>query len=122
MSIKITCIACPVGCELKVNKTDIDGYVVTGHTCQRGEVYARLEITSPVRVLTTTVKLNNGVFKRLPVKTDRAIPKEKIVEAMKKIKQQEVDAPVNMGDIILRNILNTGCNIIATKTCEVLSR
>ncbi|MBP2629067.1 MAG: molybdopterin oxidoreductase [Firmicutes bacterium] len=119
MSIKLTCIACPVGCQLKVNKTDTSGYIVTGHTCQRGEVYAQREITRPARVLTTTVKLNNGLFKRLPVKTDRAIPKEKIFEAMRKIKQQEVDAPVNMGDIIIRNILNTGCNIIATKTCGV---
>lgn len=116
MNAKLTCIVCPAGCRLEVAQTAAGEFLVTGHTCQRGKEYAVLEMTNPVRILTTTVKLNNGLFKRLPVKTDRAIPKGKLFAVMEKIKQQEVSAPVKMGEIIMENVLDTGCNIIATKS------
>ena len=62
---ELICIVCPSGCHITVG----DDGTVTGNTCKRGEAYARKEATHPTRVLTTTVRLESAVLRRLPVKT-----------------------------------------------------
>ncbi|GAB6169603.1 DUF1667 domain-containing protein [Clostridium carnis] len=112
---ELICICCPMGCHLKV---DIENNKVTGNTCKRGEQYGINEVTNPVRVITTTVKVSEGELPVVPVKTNGAIPKDlnfKCMEALNKIK---VEAPVKLGDIISKNILNTGIDVIATRDIE----
>ena len=53
---------------------------VTGNTCKRGEVYARNEVKNPVRVVTSTVKIDGGKEYSVSVKTADAIPKNKMNE------------------------------------------
>ena len=123
MNTKImTCVTCPVGCELTVeyeNKTLIS---VIGHTCKRGEKYASDEITNPRRTLTSTVIINlDGVkSKFLPVKTDKPISKDKIFNAMKIINQIKINAPFNikMGDIIYQGFTEPGINLVAGRDIE----
>lgn len=110
----ITCIVCPMGCPLVVTKVE-DGYKVEGNTCKRGEKYGVEELTNPKRVITTTVKLKGSYLNLLPVKTADSIPKGMMFEVMEVLDKIEVDSPINVGEIIVENILDTGVNIVSAK-------
>lgn len=115
----IICVACPMGCPVSVEISD-NGEIasVTGNTCKRGDAYARAECTNPVRSLATTVKVNGGIYNVVPCKSAGSLPKDKITECMKVINEASADAPVKLGDILVKNILNTGIDIVATNHCS----
>lgn len=113
---ELICISCPNGCHLKVD-TEM-GYTVTGNKCEKGAEYGRAEVMHPVRVVTSTVVLRNAAHRRLPVRTDRAVGKERIFEVMDALCSVTVDAPVKTGDVIIENILGTGANVVACKDFE----
>ncbi|MGB8452391.1 MAG: DUF1667 domain-containing protein [Anaerocolumna sp.] len=118
---ELICIGCPLGCMLHVELHN--GFIrsITGNTCKVGEDYAKKEIMSPMRIVTTTVKVRNGAAPYVSVKTKADIPKDKIIECMKVLKSCVIDAPVYIGDIILKNAAGTNVNIIATKNVEKIS-
>ena len=107
---ELTCIVCPMGCALKAELKDGKVINVTGNTCPRGKEYAVNECTDPRRIVTSTMRCPNGV---VPVKTDRAIPKDKMFECMKIINSHSVRLPVHIGDVIIADVF--GANIVATK-------
>lgn len=109
---KLICIVCPKGCHLTVDEEN--NYKVTGNNCEKGIAYAKDEITNPMRVLTSTVKLCGGKHKRISVKTDGNIPKGKIFEVMSLLNDIELIAPINSGHIVLENVVGTNVNIITT--------
>lgn len=111
---ELTCIICPRGCHLKID----DELKVTGNFCPRGAKYAVEEITNPKRTLTTTVKCNSEILKVLPVKTVPAIPKDKIFDCMQIVNSIVVSVPVKTGDIIVKDICGTGCDLVASRTLE----
>lgn len=110
----MTCVACPLGCPISVEFEGTEVFSVTGNTCKRGDAYAHTEITSPTRSLTTSVKVNGGIRPVVPVKSSCAVPKSKLFDCMKVINSVSVDAPVQLGQVIIHNILGTGADIIAT--------
>lgn len=114
---ELTCIACPMGCNITVSLNDGEVVSVTGNTCPRGEKYARTECTHPVRSLTTTVKVDGGKHPVVPVKSAGAIPKEKLLECVAELRNVTVKAPVKIGDVIVDNICSTGVQIVATNIC-----
>ena len=119
MKKELTCITCPMGCQLTVvDKNDDGNFEVTGNTCKRGPKYAINELTNPTRVIPTTVVVRNGMLPRLPVKTAEPIPKGQIFEAMKAINQVVVDAPVKIGDVVIENLLGLGINVVSTKNMD----
>jgi CxxC motif-containing protein len=109
---ELICITCPKGCHLKV---DEETFAVTGNSCPRGAVYGANELRNPVRVVTSTVVVD-GPARRLPVKTDRPIPKSKIFEVMDEIAKVRVRAPVRVGDVLIPNAAGTDGNVVATKS------
>ena len=113
MKRNIICTSCPMGCEVEIEIED--GKVITtkGNTCKRGAVYAEAEFFHPERVLTTSVKTNTD--KRLSVRSVSPLPKEKIFECIDVLSKIVVDAPIEVGDVICKNILETGVDIIATR-------
>ena len=113
----IVCIVCPVGCKLTVEKVG-DDYVVKGNQCKRGSQYALEEMTHPTRMLTSTVRLTNSKHVRLPVHSSAPIPKDLLFEAMNVVNAAEISAPIKMWDIVIRNILNTGVDMCASRTVE----
>ena len=115
MKREMICVSCPIGCQLSVELDD-NGTVnsVTGNTCKRGEKYAVDECTNPVRMLTTTMKVNGGSLPVISVKTSSPIPKGKMFECMKEINKEVVDAPIRMGAVLISNICDTGVDIVAT--------
>ena len=108
---EIICITCPKGCHLKV---DEESFAVTGNACPRGAVYGANELRNPVRVVTSTVVVE-GPSRRLPVKTDRPIPKGKMFEVMEEIAKVRVRPPVQVGDVLIPNVAGTDGNVVATK-------
>ena len=110
---ELVCIVCPKGCRLHVDEEN--DYAVTGNSCPRGAEYGHNEIKNPTRVLTSTVKLNGGLYRRCPVKTDRAVPKGKLMEIMQALNEVTLTAPVQIGQIALENAAGTGANVIVTK-------
>ena len=112
MKRALTCIVCPMGCQLEVELDGDKVLSVTGNTCKRGVTYAETECTDPRRVITTTVKTDAGRI--IPVKTDKAVPKDLIFECMKEINSLRPDDKISysVGDIIKKNIMNTDANIV----------
>ena len=111
---ELTCVACPMGCQLTASIDNGVVVSVTGNTCPRGEKYAQTECTHPVRPLTTTVKVNGGKHPVVPVKSAAPVPKEKMFECMDVLNNTTVDAPVKIGDVIVDDICGTGIQIVAT--------
>ena len=52
----LTCIGCPLGCQITVTMENGEVTDVKGNTCPRGDKYAREEVTNPTRVVTSIVK------------------------------------------------------------------
>jgi CxxC motif-containing protein len=110
---ELVCIVCPKGCRLHVD--DENGYLVTGNSCIRGAEYGKNEILNPTRVLTSTVKLEGGLYRRCPVKTNAPIPKGMLFDVMKALNTVTLTAPVQVGQVVIENVCGTGADIIATK-------
>ncbi|MFA7075569.1 MAG: DUF1667 domain-containing protein [Candidatus Izemoplasmatales bacterium] len=111
MSKEFICIVCPRGCHIKVDEINN----ISGNQCKRGEAYVKNEMQNPKRVLTTTVRttfLNNP---RVSVKTDDSIPKDLIFPAMELINKVIITKKMEIGEVVISNILNTGVNIVLTK-------
>jgi len=111
----LTCIVCPLGCRIEVEMSDGKIYSMKGNACDRGLGYAKEECTSPKRILTTLVRVKGGSMPVTSVKTTKPIPKElvgKVHEALAKI---SIEAPVEVGRLILSNVLNTGADVVVTR-------
>ena len=111
---ELICITCPRGCRLSVD----DELNVTGNFCPRGAAYAKAELIHPVRMVTSSVNVVSEVEARLPVKTKEPIPKELIFKVMEEISKTIVHAPIYIGDVVIKDVLGTGVDIIATKNIE----
>jgi len=116
MTRQLTCIVCPKGCPITVELQGEQILSVRGHTCRRGEEYARTECTAPMRTLTTTVALAGGGV--LPVKTDRPVPKKLLFACMEAVNAACADKNTRAGQVIIENILGTGANLVATKDAK----
>ncbi|MBE6119659.1 MAG: DUF1667 domain-containing protein [Erysipelotrichaceae bacterium] len=113
---ELTCIGCPMGCALTVKMEEGNVVSVSGNTCQQGDIYARKEVTNPTRIVTSIVPVTGSKDEiMISVKTAHDIPKDKIFACMKDLKAVKVQAPVHIGDVVLKNVANTGVDVIATK-------
>lgn len=114
------CIVCPIGCRLTLRESsDLKGtYNVSGNKCPRGHEYGIIEMTHPTRMLTSTVVIDEATLNRVPVRTDKPIPKDLIAECMDIINGINLEAPVKMGDIVIKDLLNTGVNIVMSRDID----
>ncbi len=113
MNKEIVCIVCPNGCKLNISGEE-GGYTVTGQKCKRGETFAICEMTMPMRTICSTVKTAFPSAPVLPVRVSRDIPKERIFDVMRELNKIIVSEKVSRGDVIIKNVLDTGADIIAT--------
>ena len=119
-TLQFNCTTCPSECLLTVEvERDVNGSVaaihsVTGNRCPRGDKFAHQELTCPMRVLTTTVAISGSDEVLLPVRTAEAIPLALHAQAMDLIRGLVIDAPIRMGDVVLKNLLNTNIDLIAS--------
>ena len=111
MERKLTCIICPLGCEMTVLTEDKKVLAVSGNTCPRGKAYAESECIAPKKTLTSTVRCSDGGL--VSVKTDKPIPKEKMSECMTILNSITATLPVSIGDVIVEDVF--GSRIVATQ-------
>ncbi len=112
---ELVCIRCPLGCMLSVEMNGSEVVNVTGNTCKRGAEYANKELTNPTRIVTSSVSVLDGTTATVSVKTQDDIPKGKIFECMKALQGVVLQAPVRIGDVVVKNVADTGVDVIATK-------
>ena len=112
---RLTCIIFPKGCSLRVRLEAGRVTLVEGNHCKRGAQYAEKEVTNPTRTVTTTIPIRGGCEKILSVKTRTDIPKAKVQACVQALKNVTAEAPVQIGDVILSDVAETGVDIIATK-------
>ena len=108
---KLTCIECPIGCEIEAGVEDGKAVYVKGNSCPRGKMYAENEVVCPMRVLTSTVRAKDG--RMIPVKTDKPVKKSEMFEIMEKINGIHPSFSVKIGDVLAENIAD-GVNLVAT--------
>ncbi|MBQ9816902.1 MAG: DUF1667 domain-containing protein [Proteobacteria bacterium] len=121
---ELTCIGCPMGCQITVEMENGSVVSVKGNSCKIGNNYARREVVSPMRIVTSSVAVlphenatpeETGVYPRVSVKTASDVPKSKIMDVMDEIKRTYAAAPVRIGDVIIHNVAGTGVDVVATK-------
>lgn len=117
---ELICIGCPLGCNLTVEMDGGQVVSVNGNTCKRGDDYARKELTDPRRIVTSTVPVAGGNLPVVSVKTASDIPKEKIRECLCALKGVTLTAPVQIGDVIVENVADTGVDVITTKSISAV--
>ena len=115
---EITCIVCPIGCKILVKKDGSNVEILDGNRCKRGVEYARSEALDPRRMLTSSVLVKGGIWPLVSVKSSKPIPKEKVFSVLEQIKKINIKAPVTSGQIVLKNVAQTGIDIIATKAVK----
>lgn len=115
MKHTLTCVECPMGCEIEVVTENGAAVSVTGNSCPRGKAYAENEVVCPKRVLTTTVRTVDG--RMLPVKTSQPVKKAELLSLMQTINGLHPAAPVHIGDILMKNI-SDGADLVAADNLE----
>ncbi|MFO7815910.1 MAG: DUF1667 domain-containing protein [Halanaerobiales bacterium] len=111
----IICTGCPKGCSVTLEVENDEIVNIEGYECPTGKEYAINEYKNPTRILPSTIRVKNGEFPLVPVKTAEPIPKSLLIEAMNVIAKMQVQAPVDIGEVLINNILNTGVDVVATR-------
>jgi CxxC motif-containing protein len=111
----LICITCPKGCNLEVTREGTTILKVDSG-CKRGILYAEEELNDPRRMVATTVRIQGASHPLLPVATGAPFPKPRIQELLVKLREVQIAAPVKMGDVVLANALDTGIDIIASRS------
>jgi CxxC motif-containing protein len=114
--MELTCICCPMGCQMQLEIEAGAISEVEGNKCKIGPKYARQEFADPRRMLSTTVACLGGLWPRLPVKTAEAIPKGLMCEIARSLHFLSVTSPVEIGAVIVENVCGTGINVVATRS------
>jgi CxxC motif-containing protein len=109
------CTGCPLGCRLEVEYEEDEIVEVRGFSCKRGKTFAEQEFTDPRRSVATTVRVEGGLWARVPVKTAAEVPKDRIRELCDALHELTLTAPVRMGDVILPDALGTGVDVVASR-------
>lgn len=115
---EVICTICPMGCHITVKGEGDNIESIEGYTCKLGLEHAKAEFSHPVRILTTTVKLDSETSPLLAVRSNKPVPKELLMDCMEEIKKVKVTPPVKRYDVIIKNICGCGADIVATGTCE----
>lgn len=114
--IHLTCIRCPRGCQLDVEVEDGKVLSIAGNACKRGEIYAQAEATNPLRVVTSSVPVTGSRLVRMvSVKTAGDVPKAKVRAVVEALRGITVEAPIAIGDVVVRDAAGTGIDLVATR-------
>ena len=117
-----TCIGCPIGCPLQLVHKGTKITEISGYECDRGAKYAKQEFTDPRRELSTTVEISGARWQRLPVKVTGLVEKGRVLEAARKIHGLQVKAPVNIGQVLIKDFLGQkGIDVVACRSMDAIA-
>ena len=115
---QLTCIGCPMGCQLTATLEGGVVTAVTGNTCKRGDSYARKECVAPARTVTGTVRCTGGEAAVVSVRTAGEVPKEKVFQVAHALNTALARLPIAAGDVIIPDVCGTGVCVVATKSAK----
>lgn len=70
-------------------------------------------------IFTTVVRVKgSNIYNLVPVKSTKEINKDLWIECSKALCRIHVGPPIKIGDVVCKNILNTGVDIVATKNIK----
>ena len=118
---ELTCIVCPIGCQMTVERRSDGELKVTGNRCKRGAAYAQEEFTDPRRVITATVAVTGGAVARLPVRSVGAVPVDQVAPFLAAVYDLRLEAPIGIGDTLATDVAGTGIDLVATMNLPVES-
>jgi len=118
-----TCIMCPTGCEIEAEIKDPSvppeaGPVIlkiTGASCIRGHSYVENELKNPQRIVTSSVRVTGGNYPITSVRLTAPVPQARMMDVMEELRKVRIEAPVNIGQVIIRNILGLQSDVIITR-------
>ena len=110
------CVVCPIGCEIDVVHDGEKIVSMEGNKCEKSVEFVSQELIEPMRILTTTVRIEGARWVVMPVRSDKAVPKRLFPRIMKQLRRIRLRAPVSMLDVVVKDSIGTGANIIATRT------
>jgi len=113
---RLTCVLCPVGCELQVRKDESGELDVQGNQCDKGLPFAVEEILHPKRNLATSIPVRGTASKMVSVRLSGPVPREMIFPILAEIARLRPEAPVRRGQVLIADVLGTGVDVIATRT------
>ena len=113
---RLTCVLCPVGCELEVRKDEAGELDVQGNQCDKGVPFAVEEILHPKRNLATSVPVRGTEAKMVSVRLSDRVPREMIFPVLAEIAKLRPEVPVRRGQVLITDVLGTGVDVIATRT------
>lgn len=116
MNKDIICIMCPLGCKMSVQVAGEEVTAVEGNRCKKGAKHAEREVFFPGRILTTTIRTGFQDPPLLPVRSNKEIPKERLMDCVREISQHSVGDPVALGQAVVEDILGLGVDIVACRT------
>jgi len=110
------CVICPLGCEIDVVHDGDRIISMEGNKCKKSDEFVKQELIEPMRVLTTTVRIQGARWPIIPVRTDKPVPKRLFPLIMSLLRRIKLQAPVGMLDLVVKDVAGTGANVIATRT------
>ena len=113
---RLTCVLCPVGCELEVAKDEAGVAQVTGNECDKGVPWALEEVLRPKRNLATSVPVKGRAVRMVSVRLSAPVPREMVFPILAEIAKLRPEAPVRRGQVLIADVLGTGVDVIATRT------
>jgi len=116
-----TCTACPKGCTVEVEFEDDEIKDISGYSCMKGKGYVEDEFHDPRRILTTTVKIRGAKYPRIPVRTETGVPKDELGCCLEKLNRVELEAPVDVGDVVVDGICSTDINVVTSRSLDKVS-
>ncbi len=114
---RLTCVLCPIGCPIDAVRQggDLD---VSGNECPKGVDFAVQEILHPKRNLSASVPLKGTVSRMVSVRLSSPVPRDMIFPVLIAIAALRPEAPVRRGQVLIADVLNTGADVIATRTIK----
>ena len=117
MKEEIICIVCPRGCRIEAEQRE-EELILSGFGCEHGREYAGEEFLHPQRFYTGTAAIEGADRKRLPVRTDKKIPKERLQDCAGIAAELRLSAPVAMGEPLTEGLFGTDARLVASMTLD----
>ncbi len=90
--------------------------VISGKLCPKGVEHIAEEMIAPLRTVTTTAEVLCGEAPLVSVRTSGPVPLEKVPELVRYISSHRVEAPVVCGQVLIKNVLHLGVDVISTRS------
>jgi len=115
---RLTCVLCPVGCELEVGRDAAGELDVQRNQCDKGVPFAVEEILRPKRNLATSVPVRGTAARMVSVRLSGTVPREMLFPVLAEIAKLRPETPVRRGQVLIADVLGTGADVIATRTVQ----